>query len=361
MAGTNPRVLVAGLFREDNQFTRTLKKNYGCDVVWTNLDHPTFPTDAEVVVIVTSHINTAKILKIKEAYKELKTPILVAAQGFSDIKETFENYLFERTKNQKVVEVKKPQVFSRRPFNAALPLEDIKVQLKAAEEKKSPTLDAHTSTGEIPETKRAVHDKETLAKIFKVIEDCQTANMSAKDTIELLEADGLKKASGESYDLQDIYSMRLRIKQMKESQPQKVPAPQPKPAPAPVKPAPPVMAQPTPTPTPATTVPGTGLTVAQKIEPMILIGEVLKSIELPQEEKLRLIGKIQAGEITTFETIVTDVVDNPEHREKELRISKIDIRKSRKNALEVYLNKEHCELVMLNLNAVHEFATKGVL
>lgn len=344
--GNTARVLVAGLRNRENQITRALEKQYQCEVFWTDVESRTFESNVDLAIIVRSQINNQKMNMIKDLFKEKGKPCLITAQGFSEIKEQFENFLFERGK--KAAQPEKPRsVYQiRKPFNPAIPLQALQ---STPPVKSQPVVAVHETTIEIPE--RNMHPKETLEKIKKIVTECQQAEMSAGDTLEMLESEGLRKASGEPYDKQDIYTFRFEMK--KQGYTMK-PTPPPPKAATPVKVAP---VAPTPAPkvvaAPATTI----QTVAQKIEPMTLIAEVLKSTEMSQLEKLSLIADIQVGKVTTFNTVSKEIVTV--EGVKELRISKFDIRKSRKDAVEVYLGKEHCELVLLNLDALANFAMKG--
>jgi len=88
-----PRILLAGMNKFPNQFTRYLSAK-GCEVVHVSGDpggH--IPTDCEAVIITKCQISHEKFYKTKELYKDLDKPVFITDYGITPIKERLEAFL----------------------------------------------------------------------------------------------------------------------------------------------------------------------------------------------------------------------------------------------------------------------------
>lgn len=327
------RVLVAGLENRDNQFTRRLAKEYGCEVFWTSVDERRYEREVDIGIVVRAQINSKKFQEIKDLFKQNKRPLLVARDNFSDIKNAFDDFLYRRGLhlNAKQMPLPKPG-HQKQPFNSSF--SSLK-ELKPNDEKP-------IDVAPVPKAQNKLRD------ILKVVKECADARMSAHDTVVMLGE--FKKSSGNSYDEQDVYNFRSRLRKEGALDETPIIAEEIKPPPPPPKiEAKPAQLELKPEPPPPAPAP-------IGFDPLSLIGEVLKSEQLPQEEKLKLIQKIQAGDVKAAIYTQCDLHDDG----KTMRVRKINFA-DLNDITEVWLRGAEAALVLENLAAINNFVTKGSL
>lgn len=316
------RVLVAGLKFEDNQFTRALRKQYGVDPMWTDPDSRSFPKNADLVIAVTAQLARSKLQAVREAYEG--KPVFIANQGFSEIKEQFDNFLYEKGKAEEASAMRnrpqlefRPRQFPRKdPFNPAF--QALQVETKPAVVIQKPDVVVDESNANLK------NPPEVMEKVYAVVSDCVKANMSARDTVEMLAAEGLAKRTGEKYVEADVYNMRVMVRRREAA----------------------MLQVPTPVKVPDLPKPPQATTTSGKTDAMKLIGLVLSS-SLDQPGKLDLIAKIQAGEIQSEEVTAISMGEK-------LTLSSFNLLNPTKK-IEIALTKEQADLVMKNLGSLNSF------
>ncbi len=98
-----PKILLAGMNRPSNQFTRFLESR-GCQVVHISGDPGgSIPTECDAVIITKSQISHEKFWKTKDLYKDLDKPVFITDFSVSPIKDRLEQFIAkfksDKTKN----------------------------------------------------------------------------------------------------------------------------------------------------------------------------------------------------------------------------------------------------------------------
>jgi hypothetical protein len=363
------KVLVAGLTNPENQFVRGLRK-LGCDPVHTNADPGNFPRDADAVIIVLAQLNKNKMFKIKEVYDG--RPIIVARDSFSEISNQFQEIMFNYRKPKIIAPPPKPRFEPKPKFQnslgAAFAKAEPKVETQSTEPKKLPEKEMAPPTNQ---TGRIIHDRETVQKIYRLVHECKESGLNVRETVEMLTAEGYRKANGKAYDDQAVYAMISNIKLGKYKLDLSMPLPAPRPT---VTPPPPqqlsLVSEPIPElprstaqPVPPTPAPIRPAPVAQQpaapqdgLTQLQLIDQVMK-IEMDPRDKLDLISKIQAGKVKQIER--TEIAVMELGKQPHLHILKSSILRPASENPEVVLSKAQCELVLSNLLAINNFVSTG--
>lgn len=230
-----------------------------------------FDRDCDVCILLLFWMSHARFDEVKNAYKNRGIPILSMRNGFSEIKEDLEKWVAENKPKAKEEEPVKQIIY--RPKDTAM-----KKAFEAAK------VEPRVLAG------RVVNDEETVARIHKCIRECDDSGMNIRDTMEMLEAEGLRKVNGEPFDYGYVHSTREQLRR-KKPKPAVVEAPAIQQAPEAT-----MIVEQKPNATGAvrpTKYMKQNLTLSEKMD---LIGKVMAST-LPADRKLILVDQIQKGEI----------------------------------------------------------------
>lgn len=288
------RILLAGMNHFPNQFSRALDK-YGIEVVHISGDSSGhIPSDCAAVVIGTCQASHTKYGQVKDYYKRLGRPVFVSYQSFSPIKERFETFL-------------KTEGFMERIVRRAAGGETVMSQ--AFKQAKEP--------------KRAVHPHEIVNKIYTIVRECFEAGMDLTQTVEMLKAEGYKKASGEEYVNADVSFIRNSLG-LKARSRKVLPT-----TPKPVKP------------------PASG-----DIK-LTLISKVLDSA-LPGDRKLDLLERINRGEITKEDATISRRVRLDGNQGEGLQLFTSNILSNNDKPV-IVMSKLQAAIILESLSAIHGF------
>jgi len=389
-SSTLPTVLVAGFDSAENPISRTLRKQYGINPDWLEPGKSIRPHLYEIAIIGKSFINTSRYREVQDAFKEQKKPVFITNSGFSEIKQSLEDHLFERGKKQFGTKNVVPVASGGRPFNSPLFVTTTQVRrpapaLAAPAAPTSPPTVIHTKptlvttpaqtaayTPILDENNIPKHTPERLEKIYKIVYECTKAGMGGLETVEMLTLEGYKKASGVEYIPQDVYSMRLSLKNQDwkpEGETENIgnfskqkTKPFPAAAANPVTP----MATPTPAPAPTPSVVLAPIALAPtSANPaalaMELIGHVLNSA-LPTDQKIAIVQKIQLGEIKSLKETKFEVVEMNAAQGIGVSMTKVLVYKridilNPAAAKELVLTKELTNELLNNMALLHKFVT----
>jgi hypothetical protein len=299
------RVLLVGMQRSENQFSRALRK-YDLEVVHISGDPGGHvPSDISAAVFGTCHMSHRKFDHVKAICKGRNIPIFISSHSFSSIKERFENFLNLQEDKMRVVR--------RTPDGQT-------VMAKAFQQAQEDPV----------AKKRFVHDDKTLETIHKIVKECFDAHMDIAQTAEMLKAEGHTKASGVDYSNQDISSIRWKLG-LKVREQNAVATPKPVPAPAPKVPKAP----------------------KAKDAALDLIGQVLES-KLQMDRKLHLIERIKNGEITRVDSAVARRVRLPDNQGEGLQLLASNILSEHDKPI-ITMSKIQALTILEALPAIHNF------
>lgn len=291
-----PKILLAGMNRYPNQFSRKIEQ-LGCETVPLSGDpggH--IPTDCEAVIITKCQSSHEKFYQVKDAYKALNKPVFITDFGFSPIKERFTEFLKKLPRPAEVKSRGQSNAMSHAFFHAAnltidgsggsnreegrpqggpvnavpsIPKEEVKMTKK--------------KTGPKTGSTRAVHSQEVTNRVNQIVQECYDADMSTRETLQMIQAEGFKMADGRDYTTAYISTIRYRMGLRPKGSKMAHRAPEPVAAPA-----------------------RRVHTPVDQSSPLELIGRVLAT-EVSLQRKLELVAKIQSGEITTDSAVTTKV------------------------------------------------------
>ncbi len=286
------KVLLAGMNYLPNQFSRAIEK-YGCECIHTSGDPGDFPINCDIAVIAKGHISHAKHTAVKDGYKNLGKPFLIASNGFSEIKERFEELLAMKdlkSATSTSFGTRSPPPRSdtaiAEAFKRASRMKSFASAVEAiVDDKEAVTKYVEASHAELispiekedPVAKKKPQSRlaeEKRAEVKKIVRECLESEMDYQDTLEMLAAHGLARADGKPFKIGDIGNYRTQVS--KEIAAEKK-SPKKHAAPAKVPDA-----------------------VGKQME---MISKVMESKMIGAEYKLKLIGQIQRGEVFPLETI----------------------------------------------------------
>lgn len=340
-------ILIAGMNYFPNQFSRKIE-NYGCDVEECSGDPDGgIPTWPDAAIICKSHISHTKFDRVKQAFINAGKPVFIADHSFSTIKERVEAFLKEKgvLKPPPMKNMSYHEQFQALQSNIVRRPHGTKetIMSQAFKQAQSPPQ----PTPENDMAKRAVHTHDISAKVNTIVKECYEADMSNFDTIKMLESEGLRKASGESYSSSDIsgikYKLGLKAKHIhhKESI---------------------ISTSTTPAPTAKSPMvqaalndarPARKFKAATQLE---LIGKVMASKNLDSSRKLHLVEQIQTGVITAETGAITRKVRDG--KQELLQIAASSIYSDRETPL-LNLTKVQAMAIMDAYEAIRTYAEEN--
>lgn len=192
--GQKLKVLVAGLHKHDNNFTRRVTE-LGCEPLFSDGDPgKNFPTDADVVIFLTTYLSHSKYYAIKGYYKKAGKQIFEARGGWSSIEQRFMAYLADHQPTPVTQENKDNVINISASYQPNQNQEHEERMLK---------MDTKLSA-RLP--------SEVRARVQKIVEDCYKADMSIKETADMLNAEGLTTANGRPFDISAVNQYRVGVR-----------------------------------------------------------------------------------------------------------------------------------------------------
>jgi hypothetical protein len=249
-----------------NQYSRAIE-DYDCEVVHIGGDPDAkIPMDCDAAIIAISHSSHGLFYRVKDQYKAAGKPTFASQTGFSKIKSEFEQFLTIRNYHAKTKEPK---------LNV---IKDAFAQAKTVSAPAQIVLPAQAKNNYATNGNGKMTAKAVIA-------ECVEADLSTVEILEMLKSHGLTRQDGRPFDRSYVHSARYQLKQK----------------------GMPVHKH-------STTGTGSGapkpkaLVIGAANSQLELIGKVLAANNLSTERKMRLVERIQKGEITQSENATTQLV-----------------------------------------------------